>query len=140
MNGDKKASKKRGRSKKDDTDDEDGSDDGSDDQKPKAKKPRIRIRVSSSAKKGKATPEKAESGGGKKSRRSTPRRSPGDGSDEEVDEMFDVEALESEHDNLEGTWEAARDFATKLGPWRLPTAIESSFKDIAKIALFNLSK
>lgn len=130
----------------------------------KVRKPRIRLRLSSpksstaessagsekkQARKRKATPDKAENGNSRKmSRRSNAKASPSssssssDGSDEEEEdeEMFDVNTLQSEYDKLEGTWEAARVFSTKCGPWRLPAEIESKFKDVATITLSNISK
>lgn len=141
----KKKKKKRGRPKKEETVDEDSDDgDGSADGKPK---PKIRIKLSAKTesaaekkqtKKRKATPQKsAENGNSRKK----PRRSPeGYGADDKEDEMFDVDTLQFEHDELDGTWEASRNFATKHGPWRLPESIESEFKEVAKLTLINLSK
>jgi hypothetical protein len=54
--------------------------------------------------------------------------------------MFDVNQLQSKYDNLDGTWEAARDFFVKFGVWRLPRVIESKFEEVAKITLTNISK
>ena len=119
-------------------------------------KPRIRLKLSSSkkspstemkaatGKKRKATPQKSFDNPTKKSRTSSAKKSSpisSDESDEDEEEtMFDVNQLQSEYDNLDGTWEAARDFFIKLGVWRLPRAIESKFEEVAKITLTNISK
>ena len=114
--------------------DEDGS--GNDDDKDESK-PRIKIKLpqekKQASKKRKAgTPSKEENGNTKKKA----RRSPGE---EDVDEMFDVDTLQAEHDALQ-TWQASRNSVTKLGPWRLPSEIESEFKEVGKLTLINLSK
>jgi len=138
------------------------SSDGSDEQE--TAKPKIRIRISSGtnaakssakkqASKRKATPQKTENGNArKKAKLSNAKASPSssssssDGSDdeqedeEELEEMFDVVRLQSESEKLDGTWEAARTFSTKLGPWRLPAEIELKFKDVARITLSIMSK
>ena len=127
--------KKPGRpKKKSKKGDEDGS--GNDDDKDESK-PRIKIKLpqekKQASKKRKAgTPSKEENGNTKKKA----RRSPGE---EDVDEMFDVETLQAEHDSLQ-TWQASRNSVTKLGPWRLPSEIESEFKEVGKLTLINLSK
>mmetsp|Transcript_4601 Transcript_4601/g.10378 ORF Transcript_4601/g.10378 Transcript_4601/m.10378 type:complete len:2557 (+) Transcript_4601:190-7860(+) len=152
---DKKSSNKRGTPKK-------GTADNNLNDGAEVRKPRIRLRLSSAksaaaessagsekkqVRKRKATPQKTENGNArKKSRRSNAKASPSssssDGSDEEEEEeeMFDVDTLQSEYDKLDGTWEAARVFSTKCGPWRLPAEIESKFKDVATITLSNISK
>ena len=147
----KSARKRHAKTSKRDEDESEKSEDEAE-----VRKPKIRIRLSaaksgkerstgsSEKKQGKkrkatTTPQKTENGNArKKSRRSTPGSS--DGSDDEEDEMYDVETIQSEHDALAGTWEETRDFATKLGPWRLPAQIESKFKDVAKITLIAISK
>ena len=58
-----------------------------------------------------------------------------DESDDEQDELFDVEKLQAEVDGLDDTFDAARDNLTQRGPWRLPEEIESKFKDVAKKTL-----
>ncbi len=119
-------------------------------------KPRIRLKLSSGkkspstelraapGKKRKATPQKTIDRPTKKSRTSSAKRaspSSSDESDEDEEEtMFDVNQLQSEYDNLDGTWEAARDFFVKFGVWRLPRVIESKFEEVAKITLTNISK
>lgn len=128
--------KKPGRpKKKSKKEDEDGSGDDNDDKD--ESKPRIKIKMpqekKQASKKRKAgTPSKEENGNTKKKA----RRSPGE---EEVDEMFDVDTLQAEHDALQ-TWQASRNSVTKLGPWRLPSEIESEFKEVGKLTLINLSK
>jgi hypothetical protein len=128
----KKKSSKKGRPKKK-KGDEDGS--GNDDDKDESK-PRIKIKMPQASKKRKAgTPSKSKEENGNAKKKA--RRSPG--SPEDVDEMFDVDTLQAEHDALQ-TWEASRDSVTKLGPWRLPSEIESEFKEVGKLTIINLSK
>ena len=120
---------------------------------------RIRLRLSAKkaaagstekqpTRKRKATPQKTENGNArKKSRRSNAKASPSSsssdeesGEEEEEDSMFDLDKLQSEQDKLDGSWDSARDFTTKCGPWRLPEEIETKFKQVAKVLLINLSK
>lgn len=129
----KKKKKKPGRPKKGGEEDGSGDDDDKDESKP-----RIRIKMpqekKQASKKRKAgTPSKEENGNTKKKARRSP------GSPEDVDEMFDVDTLQAEHDALQ-TWKASRDSVTKLGPWRLPSEIESEFKEVGKLTIINLSK
>ena len=135
----KKSGKKRGKKKKKKGSDDEDSASGEEESKPK-----IRIKLSASkagtdkkkpAKKRKATPKKEpeENGNAKKKARRSP-------SDEEEDEMFNVDSLQAKHDSLEQTWQTAREFATKLGPWRLPPEVESEFKEVAKLTIINLAK
>ncbi len=138
------AKKKRGGSKKDDSDESEEDEE--------SKKPKVRIKLS--AKKRKATKDDDEKDGEdaptkKKARRSngaSKRRSnagsdvPED-DDEPYDEMFDVEKLEEEQSELkDASFDDVRNHVTSLGPWRLPAALESEFKEVATITLSNLSK
>jgi SNF2 family DNA or RNA helicase len=143
----------------------DGGDTSDDADEQDAPKPKIRIRISSSknsaakssvkrqGSKRKAAPKKSENGSKRKKAKHSHTKAPpssstssSEGSDDdqedegEPEEMFDVVRLQSESEKLNGTWEAARNFATKLGPWRLPAEIESKFKDIAKITLSIMSR
>lgn len=154
------SSRKRVRTEK--GSDDDDSQDGADDQD--ARKPRIRIRLSSAksasaeksdgaekkqGKKRKATPQKTEnSNARKKSRQSNAKQSSRsrDGSNESAtfvpveDPMFDVEKLQSEHDRLDNSFVLAHQNLTQRGPFRLPTEIEHKFKDVARMTLNKLNK
>jgi len=127
----KKPGRPKKKSKKGDEDDS-GNDDDKDESKPRIKIKMPQEKKQASKKRKAGTPSKEENGNTKKKA----RRSPGE---EEVDEMFDVDTLQAEHDALQ-TWEASRDSVTKLGPWRLPSEIESEFKEVGKLTLINLSK
>lgn len=129
---------------------------GDDETRDEVHKPRIRLKLSSgmrnastdqkpsSGRKRRSTPQKSNGTATKKARTSSAKKASPSSSDESDDEeeeaMFDVSQLQSEFDNLPGTWEAARDFFVNLGVWRLPTAIESKFEEVAKITLTNISK
>lgn len=140
---------------------DDGSNDDANGQE--LPKPRIRLKLSSgkkgtptekttekksaSAKKRKATPQKTIGNASKRARTSSAKKPSPSSSDESEDDdedadesMFDVNQLQTEYDNLDGTWEAARDFLVRQGVWSLPSVIESKFEDVAKITLANISK
>lgn len=155
-----------GRIKKNDSDE--GSDQETPPAEPKGT-PRIRLRVllgnkSSSSKKRKislhqeANENESESGGTKvtssrkRARLSNGRRntrSPvvthqSDEESDDYDEMFDVSKIEAAHKKLNGaSFIDARNNFVLRGPWRLPKALESSessFKEVAKITLNNISR
>lgn len=130
----------------------DDSDDDSDSEGARSK-PRIHLKLPS-AKKGAASdkkkqgkkrkaapePEEEENGNAKKKKRSKSSGSSDGSDDEEEDSMFDVKQLQSEHDQLDETFDAARGNFTQRGSWKLPAGIESKFKDVAKIVLGNAGK
>lgn len=140
-----------------------GSDDEAEDQS-RQKTPRIRIRVgkSASSNKRKATedvydeePEselsqdassrkKARVSNGKRSSRSPATSDQSDTGEDEYDEMFDIPKLQTECEAVtKASFEDARNNMTKHGPWHLPSSLksnDSSFKEVAKITLLNISK
>jgi hypothetical protein len=155
-----------GHVEKDDSDE--GSDHETPPAEPKGT-PRIRLRVllgnkSSSSKKRKLTPHQEANeneseivgakvtSSRKRARLSNGRRSarspvPTEQSDEEsddYDEMFDVPKIEAAYKKLNGaSFIDARNNFVLRGPWRLPKALESnesSFKEVAKITLINISR
>ena len=133
---------KRGKPKKGSDDDDSSDDDGNN----AAEKPKPRIRLRLSSAKSPAAEQKKQGrkrkGTPQGSARKRSRRSPdsSDESEDEEQELFDVEQLQSDLDQLEGTFESARQNLTK-NPWKLPSQLESSgFKEVAKITLTNTSK
>ena len=124
--------------------------------------PKIRLRVSgsksSSTKKRKASPRREEndeelddgnSQGSSSRKRARRTRSPApsdqsDGEMDDYDEMFDIENLEAEYKKLhDASFIDARNNLSLHGTWRLPKALEykeSSFKEVAKITLINISR
>jgi len=54
--------------------------------------------------------------------------------------MFNVEKLQSDYDELDDSFALSRQNLTQRGPFCLPAAIKSKFKDVAKITLRNISK
>merc|ERR1712194_968432 len=107
-----------------------------------AKKTTVENNAASEKKQGtkrKATPQKTESAR-KKPRRSDAKASPKSDDESEDEEMFNVEKHQSDYDRLDDSFASARQNVTQRGPWRLPVAIQSKFKDVAKITLRNISK
>lgn len=155
-----------GRMKENDSDE--GSDQETPPAEPKGT-PRIRLRVllgnkSSSSKKRKITvhqeanENESESGGtkvtssrkrarlsnGRRNTRSPVFTQQSDEESDDYDEMFDVNKIEAAHKKLNGaSFIDARNNFVLRGPWRLPKALESnesSFKEVAKITLINISR
>jgi hypothetical protein len=65
--------------------------------------------------------------------------------DGECDDLFNLAKLEADYNKLKGgaSFEDARKNFMLYGPWRLPKALEkkeSSFKEVAKITLINISR
>jgi hypothetical protein len=114
--------------------------DGDDEAETKTK-PRIHIKLPSDGSTKKKAGDKfsEEEPAKKKSRRS--KGGARDSLDEEeTEEMFDVEKLQAEEAELDGTFRDARNHYTKRGSWYLPPKLDSKFKQLAHIVLSNMSK